>query len=104
MKLPNGYGSVKKLSGNRRRPYMVKITTGWEIDPVTEKKKQKYAVIGYAETKKEGLQMLAEYHQNPFDANASRTTFQDIYDLWSKEKYPTISKSNVNGYTASYRA
>ena len=47
---------------------MVKITTGWEIDPVTEKKKQKYAVIGYAETKKEGLQMLAEYHQNPFDA------------------------------------
>ena len=37
-------------------------------------------------------------------ANASRTTFQDIYDLWSKEKYPTISKLNVNGYTASYRA
>ena len=103
MKLPNGYGSVKKQSGNRRKPYIVRITIGWEIDPVTEKKKQKYAVIGYAETKKEGLQMLAEYHQNPFDTNAARTTFQEIYDLWSKEKYPTISVSNVHGYTASYK-
>lgn len=28
MKLPNGYGSVAKLTGNRRRPYMVRITTG----------------------------------------------------------------------------
>lgn len=29
MKLPNGYGSVAKLTGNRRRPYMVRITTGF---------------------------------------------------------------------------
>lgn len=104
MKLPNGYGSVKKLSGNRRNPYAVRITTGWEIDPVTEKKKQKYITIGYAPTKKDGLQMLAEYHQNPFDTKAAKTTFQEIYDLWSKEKYPTISKSNVHGYEASYKA
>lgn len=26
MKLPNGYGTVYKLSGNRRRPYVVKKT------------------------------------------------------------------------------
>ena len=26
MKLPNNYGSVYKLSGNRRRPYIAKIT------------------------------------------------------------------------------
>ena len=29
MKLPNGYGSVAKLTGNRRRTYMVRITTGF---------------------------------------------------------------------------
>jgi len=104
LKLPNGYGSVKKLSGNRRNPYAVRVTTGWEIDPVTEKKKQKYITIGYAPTKKDGLQMLAEYHQNPFDTKAAKTTFQEIYELWSKEKYPTISKSNVHGYTASYKS
>lgn len=33
MRLPNSYGTVAKLSsGNRRRPYRVRITTDWEID------------------------------------------------------------------------
>ena len=32
MKLPNGYGSVAKLTGNRRRPYMVRITIGFTDD------------------------------------------------------------------------
>ncbi len=32
MKLPNGYGSVTKLSGARRRPYMVRITTGYDYE------------------------------------------------------------------------
>ena len=26
-----------------------------------------------------------------------------VYERWSKEKFPTISKSNVKGYEASYR-
>ncbi len=37
MRLPNGFGSVTKLSGNRRRPYVAKITTGHEFDPDTLK-------------------------------------------------------------------
>lgn len=39
MKLPNGFGSVYKLSGNRRNPYVAKKTKGWEIDPITGKSK-----------------------------------------------------------------
>jgi len=30
VKNPNGYGSVAKLSGNRRRPYVVKKTIGYD--------------------------------------------------------------------------
>lgn len=37
MKLPNGYGSVFKLGGNRRRPWAVRVTVGW-----TEEGKQVY--------------------------------------------------------------
>lgn len=55
MKLPNGYGSVVKLSGKRRKPYMVRKTTGYRIDPVKEKKIAEYIIIGYARTKSEGL-------------------------------------------------
>ena len=39
MKLPNGFGTVYKLSGNRRNPYVAKKTKGWEIDPKTGKSK-----------------------------------------------------------------
>ena len=31
MKLPNSFGSIQKLSGNRRKPYRVVKTIGWEI-------------------------------------------------------------------------
>ena len=46
MKLPNGYGSVVKLSGKRRKPYMVRKTVGYHIDPVKEKKVAEYIIIG----------------------------------------------------------
>ena len=60
--------------------------------------------IVYAATKAEALQMLAEYNNNPFDTKAAKMTFSDVYDEWSKRKFPTISESNVKGYSASYKA
>ena len=60
--------------------------------------------VGYAATRAEGLQMLAEYNNNPFDTKAAKMTFSDVYEEWSKRKYPTVSESNVKGYTASYKA
>ena len=32
MRLPNGYGSIIKNKGNRRKPYQVRITRGWDDD------------------------------------------------------------------------
>lgn len=78
-------------------------TVGWHINPETGKTIQEQITIGYAATRAEGLQMLAEYNNNPFDIKASKATFQEVYERWSKEKFPTISKSNVKGYEASYR-
>ena len=104
MRLPNGYGGVTKLSGRRRKPYMVRKTIGWHIDEKTDKKVQDYVVIGYAATKSEALQMLADYNNNPFDVSASKITFKEVYERWSAEKFPTVSDSNVKGYKASYKA
>lgn len=44
MKNPNGYGSVKKLSGNRRRPYIFVVSEAG-----------KRHVIGYYATQVEAL-------------------------------------------------
>ena len=104
IKLPNSYGGVAKMgnASRRRRPYIVRITTGYEIDEKTGKSKQKYGIIGYAKSRPEGLQMLADYHNAPFDLNNSSTTFREVYEQWSKEKFENASKSTINGYRASY--
>lgn len=47
MKLPNGYGSISKVNGEKRRnPYRVRILIGKENDPVTGKCKRKYKTVG----------------------------------------------------------
>ena len=62
MKNPNGYGSVVKLSGNRRKPFTARKTTGWN-----DKGHPIYLTIGYYATRQEGLIALAEYNRNPYD-------------------------------------
>lgn len=34
MRKPNGYGSIKKLSGNRRRPYVFVVSVNGKQKPV----------------------------------------------------------------------
>ena len=54
MKLPNGYGSVVKLSGKRRKPYIVRKTVGWHYDKEKDKQVQDFIIVGYAVTRAEG--------------------------------------------------
>ena len=39
------------MSGKRRRPWIVRVTTSYEIDPVSGKHKQKTEILGYAATR-----------------------------------------------------
>lgn len=103
LKLPNSYGSVTKLTGNRRKPYMIRKTIGYIYDEGTGKLKENRIIIGYAKTRADAMQMLADYNSNPFDVELSKTTFKEVYERWSEEKYPTISHSGVLGYRASYK-
>ena len=48
------------MSGKRRRPWIVRVTTGYDIDAETGTFKQKQETLGYAATRAEGMQMLAE--------------------------------------------
>lgn len=79
MKLSNGYGSVVKLSGKRRKPYQVRKTVGWHFDKKKDKQVQGFIIIGYVPNRAEGLQMLADYNRNPFDTKAAKMTFDDVY-------------------------
>lgn len=102
MRLPNGFGSVHKLSGNRRKPYRVRITVGWE-NTKDINKKQKYKTIGYFATKEEGLIALAGFNKNPYDVHFSNITFEEVYSLWSNEHFENITASSRRIWSAAYK-
>lgn len=104
---PNGYGTVVYLGKGRRRPWAAKITIGMELAPRTKQGfRQVRKVIGYAESKKEALEILSEYNKNrafyDHQNELSKLTFKDIYDNWSTDKYKNISKSTIAQYTWAY--
>lgn len=72
----NGFGSIVKLSGNRRKPFAVRITTGWQDG----KQVRKY--LGYYKSEAEALVALAEYHKNGVDLDLSKLTLNEVYDKW----------------------
>lgn len=97
MKNPNGYGSVFKLAGNRRKPWCARVTVGW-----TDEGRQQYKNIGYYEERSDAMIALAQYNNDPYDLDANKITFAEIYEKWSEEKFPKISDSNIRGYKTSF--
>lgn len=92
MKNPNGFGTVYKLSGNRRKKWAARKTVGWENG------KQKRVIVGYFESKKEAMDALASYIYNP---NA-KLTLKDIYTEWSKGHFSKITPRSVKNIESLY--
>lgn len=103
MRLPNGYGSVYKLSGNRRKPWAARVTTGWTFEEEEQKSYPIYKFVGYFPTRKEALAALAKYHEDPFDFHRDTITFEEVFDRWSDEYFETATRQNINRYSAVYR-
>lgn len=102
MRNPNGYGGINYLGKNRRNPFRVRITTGWEYDEETGKTKQKYATLGYYPTRKAAMMALADYNKNPFDIDKTNVTFKELYEKWANENYKTFSTSNLRSYRSAF--
>ena len=97
MKNPNGYGSVSKLSGKRRRPFIVRITTGFDING-----RQIMKVLGYYHTQAEAIKALANYNDNPYDINLNDITFKEILDRFMENKKGAVEKSSLKSYRVWY--
>lgn len=91
MRNPNGYGTVFKLSGNRRRPYCCRLTVGFN-----DKGHPIYRVLGYFAKKQDAMQCLANYHKTPY--NLEETTVDDVIEK-------VLSRGNFSEYTLrAYRS
>ncbi|MDR1891831.1 MAG: recombinase, partial [Oscillospiraceae bacterium] len=89
MRNPNGYGTVVKLSGNRRNPFAVRKTRGFD-----ERGYPVYIPIGYAPTREEGLILLANYNNDPWDVDKEKITFLELYEMWKEKRLPKLGDSN----------
>lgn len=103
MKLPNGYGSVYKLKGKRRNPYVARKTVDWTFDEVNQKSFPVYKYIGYYPTKQTALQALSDYNKDPFNFDSEQMTLEELYERWSEGHFEKVSQSNINGIKASWK-
>ena len=96
MKLQNGAGSIvclDKTGKKRRKPYAVRITTGWK----NGKQQRKY--LGYYATQTEALMALAEYHNGGINIDLSNLTVGALYDQWiARVEKKNLSVSVMRGH------
>lgn len=93
MKLPNNYGSISKLSGPRRRPYIVRKSVPGG----------KPMILGYVATREEGLALLAQFNANPWDVNRAGITLDELFKLWREQRMPKLGEANQRGLSSAYK-
>ena len=94
LKNPNGYGTVTKLSGNRRKPYIIKIWSSEEGRQVP---------VGYTTTREEGLELLADYNKSPWDIDKAKITLEGLFTLWKEKRAVKLGESNRASLYSAYK-
>lgn len=98
MRLPNSYGSVTKLSGARRNPWVVRKTIGYDDDG-----KQLRKVIGYYPTRAKALQALADFNDAPYNLENADITFAELYRKWYDASFDDdTNRSTLKNYNAAF--
>ncbi len=108
MRLPNGYGSVVKLGGKRRKPYAVRISNGRKK---TDKGYiQTYKYLEYFENQKKAYAYLADYNAGKtipeHQSFSEMPTFTQVYEEWldfKKVLKKAPSPSTIRNYDIAYR-
>jgi integrase len=96
MRHQNGFGSIVKLGGKRRKPYAVRITTGWKDG----KQIRKY--LGFYKTEREALIALADYHKTGYDIDLSKLTLAETYERWIKRIESKIDSTAMTRHKMTY--
>lgn len=89
MKLPNGFGCIKKLSGNRRKPY-----AAYPSSKITGEK-QKISptqAIGYYENWFSAYNALCAFNKNCIYGFSAAPTFTDIFHAFYRAKFEESKK------------
>lgn len=95
MKLPNNFGSVVKLSGNRRRPFMVRKTIGY-----TDSGRPIQKSLGYFDTYSAAVAFLENYNRRSL-TEAPGISLLQLYRQWLPRQQERVGASALEGYRTS---
>lgn len=99
MKRSNGTGSITKLSGNRRKPYIIRVSA-WEMEDGVLKRKRK--VVGSYATLKDALKhigtLTASEDVETIRQKSSRVTFKDCADESLARAETTLDETTMKSY------
>lgn len=87
LKRANGTGTVYKLQGRRKRPW------------VASKNRE---IIGYYETKTAALEALNRLAGRSLDERYNMT-FEEVFEAWKSEHYKELTKSGQTQYDISFQ-
>lgn len=101
MKRANGSGSIVRLSGNRRRPYMVRVSAHDEYGHIVQR------ALSYHEKAAEAQAALEEYNRNRLagtapTADRMNATLQEVFDGWKARSFRKFNDSSIRSYTAAW--
>lgn len=101
MRRANGTGSIVKLSGNRRRPYLVKISTRDKDGYVRQ------VALSYHAKLQEAQEALEAYNRKATAGQAPRAdmlswTVGQVYAAWSAREYPRLGLASVTSHKAAW--
>lgn len=101
MKRANGTGSVVKLSGNRRRPWAVKVSGRNKYGHVVQK------VISYHEKASDAQFALDEYNRARATGTAPAAdklslTVGDVFEAWKAREYRKLKPASISSHNAAW--
>lgn len=99
MRNPNGFGSVINLGKNRRKPFAVRITAGYNA----KNGKQIFKYLGYFKTKSEAMKCLSEYNLNPYDADFKKISFEEVFLSFYELQKNRVSEQRLKSYKYQYK-
>ena len=102
MRRANGTGTVVRLSGNRRRPYAVRVSQRDKYGQIVQK------ALGYFATAREAQEALDEHNRLKAQGlapaiNQMSMTVGQVYEAWSARAYAKVGPQAVRGYVAAWK-
>lgn len=81
LRLPNGYGTIKMLSGDRRKPYAAMVNPKLSLNETSGKGYYTYDYLGSFEKKSDAYMAIMKYNENPYNLN-NDMTIKELFEKW----------------------